>query len=54
MREDEHISKVAVLGSGSWATALAKLLLKNCGRIGWYLRSDEKIEEFRKAVHNPS
>lgn len=48
------ISKVAVLGGGSWATALAKLLLKNCERIGWYLRSDEKIEEFRNTGHNPS
>lgn len=45
--------KIAVLGSGSWATALAKLLLKNCDRIGWYVRSDDKIEEFRKSGHNP-
>lgn len=49
-----ELSKVAVLGGGSWATALAKLLLKNCGRIGWYMRSDEKIEEFRRSGHNPS
>ena len=54
MESKDHISKVAVLGGGSWATALAKLLLKNCDRIGWYLRSDDKIEEFRKLGHNPS
>ena len=54
MDSNDHISKVAVLGSGSWATAIAKLLLKNCDRIGWYLRSDDKIEEFRKYGHNPS
>lgn len=48
------LNKVAVLGGGSWATALAKLLLKNCDRIGWYIRSKDKIEEFRKTGHNPS
>ena len=42
------------MGGGSWATALAKLLLQNCERIGWYMRSDDKIEEFRKTGHNPS
>lgn len=51
--EAGNSGKVAVIGSGSWATALAKLLLKNCGRIGWYMRSEEKIEEFRKSGHNP-
>ncbi|MDE5813638.1 MAG: NAD(P)-binding domain-containing protein, partial [Muribaculaceae bacterium] len=54
MDNKDHISKVAVLGSGSWATAIAKLLLKNCDRIGWYFRSEEKIDEFRKYGHNPS
>ncbi len=54
MCQSGNISKVAVLGGGSWATALAKLLLKNCDRIGWYLRSEDKIEEFRKYGHNPS
>ncbi len=49
-----ELNNVAVLGGGSWATALAKLLLNNCPRIGWYLRSDDKIEEFRAKKHNPS
>ncbi len=48
------LNKVAVLGGGSWATALAKLLLQNCDHIGWYMRSEDKIEEFRKTGHNPS
>lgn len=51
---NSELNKVAVLGGGSWATALAKLLLQNCSRIGWYMRSEDKIEEFRKTGNNPS
>jgi glycerol-3-phosphate dehydrogenase (NAD(P)+) len=45
--------KVAILGSGSWATALAKLVLNNQPRINWFIRSDEDIEYFLKFKHNP-
>ena len=47
------IKEVAVLGGGSWATALAKLLLRNVGHIHWYMRRDDRIAEFRKHGHNP-
>ena len=46
-------AKVAVIGGGSWATALAKLLLGNVYRISWYMRRPERIEEFRRKRHNP-
>lgn len=45
--------KVAIIGSGSWATALAKIVLHNVSRINWYIRSAETIEYFRKFHHNP-
>ena len=45
--------KVAVIGGGSWATAIAKLLLGNVDRISWFMRRPERIEEFRKKGHNP-
>ncbi len=45
---------IAVMGGGSWATALAKLLLQNCDEIIWYMRRDDRIESFRRLGHNPA
>ena len=46
--------RVAVMGGGSWATALAKLLLRNRDTILWYMRRDDRIEEFVREGHNPA
>ena len=46
---------IAVMGGGSWATALAKVCLANKDRhINWYMRRPEQIEEFKQTGHNPS
>lgn len=47
------LGKVAVIGSGSWGTALAKLLLENCEKIGWYFHRQDRIDDFIRYGHNP-
>ncbi len=47
------LGRVAVIGGGSWATALAKLLLTNCDRIGWYMHRQDRIDDFIRYKHNP-
>lgn len=50
----EFPGKIGIMGGGSWATALAKLLLANCETIMWYMRRDDRIEEFIRLGHNPA
>lgn len=49
----ESLGQIAVLGGGSWATALAKLLLGNDGRLIWYMRRRDRIDDFCRSGHNP-
>ncbi|MCQ2332606.1 MAG: NAD(P)H-dependent glycerol-3-phosphate dehydrogenase [Paludibacteraceae bacterium] len=46
--------RVAVMGGGSFATAIAKILMDNIGHITWYMRRQEQIDKFVKQRHNPS
>jgi glycerol-3-phosphate dehydrogenase (NAD(P)+) len=50
----DELDKIAVIGGGSWATAIVKMLCENMKEVGWYMRSDYAIEHIKRNDHNPS
>ena len=46
--------KFAVLGGGSWATAIIKMLTENQEKVGWYMRNTEAISYIKREKHNPN
>lgn len=46
-------ARCAVIGHGSWATAIVKILHSNEERVGWYIRRPEVAREVRQTGRNP-
>ena len=46
--------KVGVVGGGSWATALAKILMETQESLNWFMRKQDSIELFKQEAHNPN
>ncbi|MDR1003382.1 MAG: glycerol-3-phosphate dehydrogenase [Prevotellaceae bacterium] len=46
--------KIAIIGGGSWATAIAKMVLAQAESINWYMRRDDRILDFKRLRHNPA
>jgi glycerol-3-phosphate dehydrogenase (NAD(P)+) len=51
MKDDK---KVAVIGGGSWATALVKILCNNLPSINWWMRNELAVDHILKYRHNPN
>jgi glycerol-3-phosphate dehydrogenase (NAD(P)+) len=45
--------RVSVLGNGSWATAIVKMLTENLHETGWYIRTPYTLEYIKIHKHNP-
>jgi glycerol-3-phosphate dehydrogenase (NAD(P)+) len=50
---EEIPASVAVIGGGSWATALVKILSEQSVKIQWWLRSKDAVKHIQRYHHNP-
>jgi glycerol-3-phosphate dehydrogenase (NAD(P)+) len=44
--------QITVIGGGSWATAIVKILTENTKNIGWWMRDKDNVSYIKKHHHN--
>lgn len=51
-RDKSSCGRIAIIGGGSWATALAKIVVEQTHHIGWYMRREDRIRAIKDTGHN--
>ena len=51
---NEREQNIAVIGGGSLATALVKILCNNISKVNWWMRNDEAVDHILNYQHNPN
>lgn len=46
-------AQFGVIGGGSWATAIVKMLCNNLPQVNWWMRNEVAVDHIHKYKHNP-
>ncbi len=50
----KNTARVSIIGGGSWATALVKILCNNLNTVHWWMRNEDAVQHIQKYKHNPN